>query len=267
VSIFGWLFGSSAPPRRRQRRTTSARRSRSAASRRDDRRELDRQAREWLAADNRKRRVLQAREERQRLREQRQRLRQQRIEVTLALRAERAHKRDLARLLKQGWTEDEAARLLDYHYEDNPTSCLELALRQLGLNMRSGRPAGATRRGWPTTTARHPVELSGRHNPQLGAATDPAALSESETFHGEGGARRSTATLSERERASLPRDVVVVGRLESVSYKPLRGSERSGAVFRGRAKGRSLLVADPHTGKVGIVGGPMRFKPDVGLYG
>jgi hypothetical protein len=216
---------------------------------------LDRQAKAWLRQNDAERRREMREHERQERRDQQARIRTMRHEATMARRADAAYRRQKAALERDGWSAAEAEEMLS-HYDVNPSSRLAIALGQLGIAVAAA--------------------LGGRRNPQLGGATDPSARSESETFHGttRGAARLSPAEL--RQADSLPRDVVVLGTLESLAYKPPRGSSRGGAIweheagdrgiFRSKGKGRSMLVADPRTGKVDIVGGPMRFKPSVGLW-
>lgn len=114
-----------------------------------------------------------------------------------------------------------------------------------------------------------------RRNPSLHSGSDPEARAISEAFHG---TPDETAVLSDRDRA-LPREVVVVGEVENIIYKPDRHSQRGGSAWdheagdRGlgpfKAKDKPLLVADPSTGRPALVMGksPMRLNRQLGLVG
>lgn len=100
------------------------------------------------------------------------------------------------------------------------------------------------------------------------------ATDESEIFHGEPG---EVKRLSASQRAGLPAEVVVIGEAEAIEYAAPPDSERAGESWRHeftdrgpflpRTEKKPLLVADPESGRVDLVGGDVRFHDDAGLWG
>jgi hypothetical protein len=229
MAFLDFLFGRSKPARRRRRRTTSTttRKRPQRASARQAQQQLDRQAAAWLRADNARRRREQEQRDRAQAREQRQRIRVMRIETEAARRADAAYRRQKARLLRDGWSAQEADELLSGY--------------QLNPSQREARMRAAC---------------------QCLALPNPSAEELSQIFHG---------------RPDNVRDGrVVIGQVESITYRAPRSSRRAGlwehaaldrGAFRAPAKRKTLLVADPTTGRVAIAGGDMRFSPSKGLVG
>ena len=183
-----------------------------------------------------------ARRERAEAREQaiagRARRREQQMTTSLALKTERAYKRQKARLRKEGWSDQEADELLQHQYEENPPR-LRLALDFL-----------------------HGGRSHARRNPTCG--TCAAAREASEAFHGE---PHETA-----------RGKVVVGQLEQIGYRAPARSSRAGLWVHEagdtgipfmRNRGRARILADPKTGAVSLdtKGSGLRWSRSRGLVG
>lgn len=104
------------------------------------------------------------------------------------------------------------------------------------------------------------------------AVEDPELREASERFHG---TPEETAVLDDDQRP--PREVVVLGKLEGIAYRPNRRSKRGGIVWeheagdRGdgepRNRGRGLVVSDGE--RVFAVPGNSgpEFDPDRGIVG
>jgi hypothetical protein len=232
MAFLDFLFGRPKPARRRRRRgaATSSKRKRSTqGSTRQAQRELDRQAAAWLRTDDARRRREQQQRDRAQAREQRQRIRVMRIETEAARRADAAYRRQKARLLRDGWSAQEADELLSGY--------------QLNPKQRQARMVAAC----------HGL-----------AIRNPAAEDASLAFHG-----TPSLTRNGKVVVGQLEEVVYRAPRRSKRAGTWSHQAGDRGLLATPNRGRATLLADPKSGRVELDtrGSGLRFSPTRGLIG